>query len=354
MKTYDILIASDHSGYLLKGKIINYLLSKNITVLDQGTNNQSVVDYPDYSKKVVEGILEKVAPFGILICGTGIGMSIAANRTTGIRAALCADLFMVERARAHNDANILVLGTKIPDEKLAYEMIFGTEKNKDILIHFLNDILGYKQEEEIAEITFLKTIQDPEIAAYKQSIVDVLCKDKHGTQFIVEMQISKHKGFEKRAQFYAAKAYSQQIIKEDEDHKKMAVYAKLKGVIFLAIADFIMFPEKKEWKSSHRLLDTKTYANDLKDFSFIFMELAKFNKTIKELENIQAKWAYFFKHAHESTLEQMEHLIGRDIIIKKAFQAIDQASWSEEELRTYEKLVKTELDNLAKSQISPN
>ncbi|KAJ6644922.1 Serine recombinase PinE [Pseudolycoriella hygida] len=206
------------------------------------------------------------------------------------------------------------------------------------------------QEEEVTEITFLKTIQDPEIAAYKQSIVDVLCKDKQGTQFIVEMQISKHKGFEKRAQFYAAKAYSQQIIKEDEEHKKMAVYAKLRGVIFLAIADFIMFPEKKDWKSSHRLLDTKTYDNDLKDFHFIFIELTKFNKTIKELENIQAKWAYFFKHAHESTLEEMEHLIGKDIIIKKAFQAIDQASWSEEELRTYDKLVKTELDNLAVEQ----
>ncbi|WP_082068222.1 PD-(D/E)XK nuclease family transposase [Rickettsia endosymbiont of Ixodes pacificus] len=63
-------------------------------------------------------------------------------------------------------------------------------------------------------------MQDPDIAAYRQSIVDVLCRDKYGTQFIVEMQVSKHPGFEKRAQLYAAKAYSRQIIKEDEDHKK--------------------------------------------------------------------------------------------------------------------------------------
>lgn len=228
--------------------------------------------------------------------------------------------------------------------------IFGREKNKDILIHFLNDILGYTGEKEITEVTFLKTIQDPDIAAYKQSIVDVLCKDKHGVQFIVEMQISKHKGFEKRAQFYASKAYSQQILKEDENHKKMAVYAKLKGVIFLAIANFTMFPDKKEWKSAHRLLDTKTYENDLKDFYFIFMELEKFNKNIDQLENIQEKWAYFFKHAHQSTIEEMEHLIGKDMIIRQAFQAIDQASWTEEELRTYEQLVKAELDNLAVEQ----
>ncbi|MFV9897412.1 PD-(D/E)XK nuclease family transposase, partial [Rickettsia conorii] len=107
-----------------------------------------------------------------------------------------------------------------PKNNYAFLKIFGTEKNKDILIHFLNDILGYTGKEVITEVTFLKTIQDHDIAAYRQSIVDVLCRDKYGTQFIVEMQVSKHPGFEKRAQLYAAKAYSKQIIKEDEDHKK--------------------------------------------------------------------------------------------------------------------------------------
>ncbi len=123
MKTYDLLIASDHTGFLLKSKILGYLLSKNISILDYGTNSQVVVDYPDYSKKVVDGILEKIAPLGILICGTGIGMSIAANRISEIRAALCFDLFMAERARAHNDANILVLGAKVPDEQIVYQMV---------------------------------------------------------------------------------------------------------------------------------------------------------------------------------------------------------------------------------------
>ncbi|WP_342169812.1 Rpn family recombination-promoting nuclease/putative transposase [Rickettsia endosymbiont of Seladonia tumulorum] len=234
-----------------------------------------------------------------------------------------------------------------PKNNYAFLKIFGTEKNKDILIHFLNDILGYTGEEKIKEVTFLKTNQDPDIAVYRQSIVDVLCKDENGTQFIVEMQISKHPGFEKRAQLYAAKAYSRQIIKEDEHHKKMAVYAKLKGVIFLAIADFILFPNKEDWRSNHRLLDTKTYENDLQDFYFIFIELEKFNKELDQLENLQEKWVYFFKHAHQSTLEEMEHLIGHDLIMKKAFYALDQASWSEEDLNTYEKMVKTKMDNLA-------
>ena len=128
----------------------------------------------------------------------------------------------------------------------------------------------------------------------------------------------------------------------------MAVYTKLRGVIFLAIADFILLPDKKDWRSDHRLLDTKTYENDLQDFYFIFLELEKFNKELDQLENLQEKWAYFFKHAHESTLEEMENLIGHDFIIKKAFfYALDQASWSEKELNTYEKMIKTEMDNLA-------
>ena len=237
-----------------------------------------------------------------------------------------------------------------PKNDFCFKQIFGTEKNKDILIHFLNDILRQPGQKPIIEVSFPPTTQDPDIAAYRQSIVDVLCKDETGAQFIVEMQVSHHKGFEKRAQFYAAKAYSKQILKEDENHKKMAVYAKLKEVIFLAIADFVMFPDKIAWKSEHRFLDSKTYEHDLKDFHFVFMELPKFKKSLSDLSNIQEKWAYFFKHAHKSTLAEMEKLIGNDVGIKLAFQAIDQASWAEEELNAYEKLVKTQLDNLAVEQ----
>jgi predicted transposase/invertase (TIGR01784 family) len=238
-----------------------------------------------------------------------------------------------------------------PKNNFAFTQIFGTEKNKDILVHFLNDILQYEGKQKITEVTFLKTIQDPEIAAFRQSIVDVLCKDQNGDQVIVEMQLSHHKGFEKRAQYYAAKAYSQQILKEDENHKKMAVYAKLKGVIFLAIADFIMFPKKKDiWKSEHLLLDKRTYENDLKAFYFVFIELEKFNKSIRESVTLEEKWCYFFKHADESSLAEIEHLIGSDQIMKRAFEAIDQASWTEEELRTYERITKANLDNLAVEQ----
>ncbi|KJV90183.1 sugar-phosphate isomerase, RpiB/LacA/LacB family protein [Rickettsia bellii str. RML Mogi] len=92
MKTYDIVIASDHSGYELKSIIIEYLQKKSLSVYDCGTHNTQSVDYPDYAKKVVNNIIEKLARIGILIGDTGIGMSIAANRSSEIRAALCVNV----------------------------------------------------------------------------------------------------------------------------------------------------------------------------------------------------------------------------------------------------------------------
>lgn len=234
-----------------------------------------------------------------------------------------------------------------PKNDFVFKQIFGTEKNKDILIHFLNDVLNFKDDKKIIDVNFLKPHQDPEIAIYRQSIIDVLCRDSEDNQIIIEMQVSKHKGFEKRAQYYASKAYSQQPLKEDKYHKGMAVYAKLKGVIFLAIADFIMFPEKPHWKSEHRVLDHESYEHDLQDFRFIFLELQKFNKTIDELVSLEEKWLYFFKHAEHSSFKEIGQLVGEDKIIGRAFEAIDQVGWSEEELRTYEQIIKSRLDVLA-------
>ncbi|MGL5029487.1 MAG: Rpn family recombination-promoting nuclease/putative transposase, partial [Wolbachia pipientis] len=183
---------------------------------------------------------------------------------------------------------------------VAFKKIFGTEKNKDILIHFLNDIIGFTGKNQIKDIEFLSTIQDPDIAAKKQSIVDVLCRDEDGMQVIVEMQVAKTKGFEKRAQYYAAKAYSRQADKGDQ-------YQDLKEIIFIAIADCILFPDKSEYKSKHTIRDEDTNEHDLKDFYFIFIELPKFPKTKEDqLSNIVEKWIYFFKYADETSEEELE------------------------------------------------
>lgn len=116
MHNYDLAIANDHAGVELKYKILKLLKDKGLKILNFGTDDTQRVDYPDFAQQVVESIIERRAKQGILICGTGIGMSIAANRSLAIKAALCTTEFMAERARAHNDANILILGSKITED----------------------------------------------------------------------------------------------------------------------------------------------------------------------------------------------------------------------------------------------
>lgn len=222
-----------------------------------------------------------------------------------------------------------------PKNDVAFKKIFGTEKNKDILIHFLNDMITFKEKGPIKEVSFLKTVQDPETASKKTSIVDILCKDEAGNQYIVEMQVAKEKGFEKRAQYYASKAYISQANAGGEYHQ-------LKEVIFLAIADFVMFPNKKNFKSDHVILDKESYENDLKDFSFTFLELPKFTKGIDELTNIVDKWMYFFKHAEETSEADLHTIIGRDEIMERAYDELNRFAWNEEELLTYEQAEKYE------------
>ena len=224
-----------------------------------------------------------------------------------------------------------------PKNDVAFRKVFGTEKNKDILIHFLNDMLKFKERKPIIEVQFLKSIQDPEIAAKKTSIVDIMCKDEVGNQYIVEMQVAKEKGFTKRAQYYAAKAYGAQL----NTGKK---YSNLKEVIFLAIADFIMFPEKANYKSDHEILDRNSLEHDLQDFSFTFLELGKFNKSINELQTMIERWAYFFKHAQAINKEDLAKIIGNENILQKAYEELDRFNWDEEELQAYEAVIKKEMD----------
>jgi predicted transposase/invertase (TIGR01784 family) len=224
-----------------------------------------------------------------------------------------------------------------PRNDMAFKKIFGSEKNKDILIHFLNDMLDFKEKQPIKEVQFLKTVQDPDVAAKKTSVVDVICTDELGNSYIVEMQVTQEKGFAKRAQYYAAKAYGSQL-------KINGKYQDLKEVIFLAITDFIMFPNKSAYKSDHVILDKDSLDHDLKDFSFTFLELEKFNKNIDELKTIIERWIYFFKHAKETSKEDLIKIIGNEKCIQRAYEELDRFNWNEEELNAYEAAAKKQLD----------
>jgi len=106
-------IGTDHAGFEVKPFVIEYLQKKGIEVEDLGTYSTESVDYPDFAHKVAEAVLANEGSKGILICGSGIGMSLAANKHTGIRAALCHDYYTAEMARRHNDANVLCFGARI-------------------------------------------------------------------------------------------------------------------------------------------------------------------------------------------------------------------------------------------------
>jgi len=118
-----IILASDHAGFDCKSQILRYLSENQVETLDLGTDGSSSVDYPDYALKVAQRVSEGLDKRGILICGTGIGMSIVANKLPGVRAALCHNLETAEASRRHNDANILILGARVLDLDVALSIV---------------------------------------------------------------------------------------------------------------------------------------------------------------------------------------------------------------------------------------
>nr|WP_293991791.1 ribose 5-phosphate isomerase B [uncultured Fusobacterium sp.] len=119
-----IALGADHGGYELKEKIKKHLSQRqDIEIVDMGTHSTESVDYPKYGHAVAKSVVEKEVDFGILVCGTGIGISIAANKIKGVRAALCFNTTMAKLTRQHNDANILALGARIVGDVLAFDIV---------------------------------------------------------------------------------------------------------------------------------------------------------------------------------------------------------------------------------------
>ena len=118
-----IAIGSDHGGYELKESVKHYLEEKNISYRDMGCNSKSSVDYPVYGRAVAELVAEGVCEKGIVICTTGIGISMVANKVPGVRCALCSDTLSAKMTRLHNDANVLAMGGGMVGENLALDIV---------------------------------------------------------------------------------------------------------------------------------------------------------------------------------------------------------------------------------------
>tara|TARA_B100001142_G_scaffold296970_1_gene319059 strand:+ start:131 stop:568 length:438 start_codon:yes stop_codon:yes gene_type:complete len=118
-----VCIASDHGGFNLKETIKDHLIKKNISIIDLGPFENKTVDYPDYAKKVANRIKTKKSDVGILVCGSGTGMAISANKTKTIRAAVCYNVNSTRLSREHNNANIISLGARLTSKKLSLKLV---------------------------------------------------------------------------------------------------------------------------------------------------------------------------------------------------------------------------------------
>jgi ribose 5-phosphate isomerase B len=143
--TATIALAADHAGFALKALLADEVRAQGFAVLDLGTDNADrSVDYPDYGRAVAEAIASGRASRGVAVCGSGIGMDIAANRNPAVRAALCTSGLMARLARSHNDANVLVLGSRIT----------GVEVARDCLHEFLTtDFLGGRHSARVDKLS---------------------------------------------------------------------------------------------------------------------------------------------------------------------------------------------------------
>lgn len=119
----NIALASDHAGFELKNSIKEYLEEQGITCLDCGVYSADRADYPDYAQAGCQAVLDGKSELAILVCGTGVGISVAANKIDGIRACCCSDTFSAEFSRKHNDANVLCFGARVVGEGLAQKLV---------------------------------------------------------------------------------------------------------------------------------------------------------------------------------------------------------------------------------------
>jgi ribose 5-phosphate isomerase B len=125
-----ISISSDHAGFRLKESIKKFLIKKKFLVLDLGPRDDRSVDYPDYAKKLAKNIISKKSDIGILVCGSGIGMAMSANRFKKIRAAVCYNVKSTKLSRSHNNANIIAIGSRLTNKNLALKLLMIFLKTK--------------------------------------------------------------------------------------------------------------------------------------------------------------------------------------------------------------------------------
>jgi predicted transposase/invertase (TIGR01784 family) len=218
-----------------------------------------------------------------------------------------------------------------PLTDFGFALIFAQDRNRDLLIHFLNAIIGEK--EQITDIEYLPVNQFGYLEKDRKAVFDIFCKNEKGEQFIVEMQRAEQKYFKDRSLFYSAFPILKQAAKGEWDFNLKAVYT-------IAILDFVLFDEEKD--DSEYYLEqvyltrnrTKTLFTD--KLNLIFVELPKFTKEKGDLRTSSDFWLYSLKHAEELTFRPSE-IQGE--IFDKLFETLEINQLTEEEMETYNKSI---------------
>lgn len=206
--------------------------------------------------------------------------------------------------------------------------MFGSEQSKWILISFLNAAIEFNNNNRIEDLSIVDPYQIPMLKGVKDTYVDVKAVLSDKTHIIIEMQVLNYEGFEKRILYNAAKVYSVQLKKGDP-------YRLLNPVIALTITDFVMFEDTETVISNFRLIEKDKFIEYSDDIQLTFVELPKFKKGESELTGIQDKWFYFLRNA--GSLEFIPETLKIEPEIKEAFEIVNEAGLSEEELEIQHK-----------------
>lgn len=218
-----------------------------------------------------------------------------------------------------------------PKMDVAFKKLFGNQAKSEIIISFLNSIMGNKDGAKIEKVTIIDPFHYPDSEDKKKSIVDVKCVDQRGHTYIVEMQVVCENDYLERSQYYAAGAFYKQLEKKQK-------YGALRPVIFIGIVDYNIFKKNKDRYRSHKQIrDTETNEHDLKHLEWYFIELKKFDKKLNELKTVADKWIYLLKEAEN--LKTVPKELKTPDELHEALETLEEGAFTPAERDDYERTI---------------
>lgn len=218
-----------------------------------------------------------------------------------------------------------------PKNEVSFKRLFGSEKNVNILVTLLNVVLIDKIKANIEFVKFLNPLHDPELDFYNDNTVSVLCKDKNNILYIIELVMQNETNSQVFEHLYMSNSFIKQMDIRDK-------YEFDGEIIFLTFTDFIIFPNKKSYKSDHVILNKQTLKNELNNLSLIFIDLEKFSNNLMTplcSLSLEESFYYFLKNTPIMQEEEIQTLKSSHDIFKQAYEELNASNWDNEDLNKY-------------------